>query len=90
MDDAFFVGGFKGFRYQLGQAQRLLHGDRAALELIRERFALDELENQELTPRILLQPVNRPDAGVVERRQHLGFALEAGQAVRVRGEMRRE
>jgi hypothetical protein len=47
-----------------------------------ESLALDELHHQGA----LLHSVDVRDVGMIERRQHLGFALEACQTVRVLGE----
>ena len=34
----------------------------------------------------VLEPINRPDVRVVERGEHLRFALETGEAIRITGE----
>ena len=44
-----------------------------------EQFALDQLHHQGA----LFDPVNLRDVGMVQRSQHLGFALEAGETLGV-------
>ena len=52
-----------------------------ARDPLRERLAFDELEHQRLEAVRLLEPVDRRDVRVVERRQHLRLALEPRQAL---------
>ena len=47
-----------------------------------ERLALDELHGQEVDAVGLFDGVDRDDAGVVERGEGLGFALEALEPLR--------
>ena len=67
---------------------------RAALddvrERVRERFAVDELENQEANAVRFLEAVYRADVGVVQRREHPRLALEAREAIRIAGERLRQ
>ena len=44
-----------------------------------EGAPLDEFHGQEADAVVFVQPVNRGDVGMVERREHLGLALETGQ-----------
>ena len=50
-------------------------------ERVRERGALDELENQEANVVRFLEAVDRADVGMVERREHPRFAREAGESI---------
>ena len=50
---------------------------------IRQRRPLDQFEDQRPDALGLLQPVDAPDVGMVQRRQHLGFALKPSQPVGV-------
>ena len=68
--------------------QRLDDGERAALQSLEKRFALDELHDQEMRGRCaadLFHAVERGDVRMIERRKHLGFALEARYAIGISG-----
>ena len=52
---------------------------------IRQRRAFDKLQHQRPCVAGFFQPVDRADVGVVERRQHLRFTLEAGQPFGITG-----
>ena len=58
-------------------------GQRAGGELFRQRLALDELHDDVPEVAVFLGPVDRGDPGMVDRRQHPGFALESRHAGRV-------
>src|SRR5262245_28006728 len=63
-------------------------GECAALETRRERLALDQFEHQEALAPGLLQAIDRTDIRVAERREQLGFALEARNTLGALGERR--
>ena len=69
--------------------ERLARRQRPAREALRERLALDELEHEVRRARRLLEPVDRGDVRVVERRERLRLALEARQALGVARRTRR-
>ena len=48
MNDARFVCGFEGFSDLLGDGQRLVQRNWSAFDPIRQRWSLDEFENQRL------------------------------------------
>ena len=50
-------------------------------ELLCERGALDEFENQEANAVSFLEAVDRADVGMVQRREHPRFALEARESI---------
>ena len=54
-----------------------------ALEALRERRALDQLEDQRGDAVGLLQSVDRPDVGMIQRREKAGFARETGATLRI-------
>jgi hypothetical protein len=90
VDDSVLVGGLDRLGDLLGNGERL--GDRhgAVVEHGIERLAGHVLED-EVSPAIdLLEPVDRGNARVVERGEHLGLALETGEAIGVVGEVLRE
>jgi hypothetical protein len=48
MNDALVVCRFQGLRHLLGDVERILDGEGAALESLRQRFALNEFHDQEV------------------------------------------
>ena len=86
MDDPLLVGRFEGFGDLLGDGQGFVDRDRPLRDAVRQRRPLDEFKDQRLDAVRLLQPVDAPDVGMVQRGEHLGLTLEAGQPVRVGGE----
>ena len=58
---------------------------RPVLQSFPQRFSLHVFQHQELRPLTLLEPVDVCDAAVIQRRQQLGFTLEAGQSLWVAG-----
>ena len=83
MDDPLLVGGFEGLGDLLGNRESFIERDGSLRDPIRQRRPFDQLQDQRPDALRLLQPVDAPDVGVVQRRQDLGLPLEAGQAVRV-------
>ena len=81
MDDVLLVRRFEGLRDLAGDAQRF--GQRQGAF---QGPAGHVLQHQVVGSPGLLQAVNSGDVGVVQRRQHPGLALEAGEAFRVFGE----
>ena len=69
-----------------GDGQRLVERQRPLRDPIGERRPLDQLQHQRRGAARLLEAVDRRDVRVVERRQHLGLALEARQAIGVEHE----
>ena len=85
MNDAALVRRFKGFGDLFGDGQGLVDRNWPLLDAICQCRSLDQFEDQrsELTALSLLQPVDAADVRMVQRGEHLGFPLEAGQAIRV-------
>ena len=90
MDDALLMGRFEGFGNLLGDGEGFVDGDRALLDAVRQGWPFDEFEHQRPDALSLLQPVDAPDVGVVQRGEDLGFPLEAGQPVGVGRERLRQ
>ena len=61
-----------------------------ARELVRERLALDELENQEADAVRFFDAVDRADVGVIQRGEHPRLALEAREPIRIARERARQ
>ncbi len=86
MNDAALVGCFEGLRDLLGDGEGFVDWDRSLLDAIRQRRPLDEFEDQRLNALGFLQPLDTPNVRMVQRGQHLRFALESRQAVGVGSE----
>ena len=86
MDDALLVRRFKSFGALRGNREGLIHRDRALGDPVGESRPLNQLQDQRAGVALLLQPVDMPDIGVVQRREHLRLALKARQPIRVRCE----
>ncbi len=90
VDDAGFVGGFEPGGDLASSSQGLVERERAVVEPLGQVFAGNELHGEEMGFLILVYAVDAGDVGVVQARQEAGFAVEAGQAVLVGGEVRGE
>ena len=53
---------------------------------IGERRSVDQLQDERVSLTAVLEPINRPNVRVVERGQHLRFALEACEAIGIERE----
>ncbi len=90
MDDGALVSGFEGVGDLDRNAHRLVDRDRTLRDAIGQRRSLDELEHQSHGALALFEAVDRRDVGMVQCRQCFGFALEPGDALRIRDERRRQ
>ena len=81
--DPLLVRGLERVRDLARDRERLVDRHRAGRDPLRQRLALDELEHERLDVAGLLQPVDRRDVRVVQRRQDLRLALEPRQPLRV-------
>ena len=84
VDDPLLVGFLERLGHLPRDRERLVHGDRPALQPRREVLALDELHHQDGDPRRVferrgLEAVEVRDARVVERGEELRLAIEAGE-----------
>ena len=90
MDDALVMGGLERFGQLTRNGQRFDEWKRAVRDPIRQRDAFDQFEHQRLPPARLFKSIDSRDVRMVERRQHLRFAPESRQAVRIELEGTRE
>ena len=90
MDDPLLVRGFERLGDLLRDRQRLVERDRAARDALRQILALDEFHHERVHAAGLLEPVDRGDVGMIQRRERLRLALEPRQAFGVRGERVRQ
>ena len=72
------------------ECQRLVERHWAFIEAIGERLAFNQFQDQCADAVALFDPVDGADVGMVERREHPRLALEARQAVGIRGEDSRQ
>jgi hypothetical protein len=90
VDDPALVRVLDPFDDLPGDRERLVDRHRAALQPLLEGVAVDELHDEEPDADDLVVAVDGRDVGVVERGEDLGFALEAGEPLGVRGERGRK
>lgn len=83
MDDPLLMGRLEPTRDRHAKLNRLVERQRPAPEHRIERFALYILEHQIVAALGLLKPVDARDVGMVQRRQHPRFTLEANKPVRL-------
>ena len=77
----------RGLRREGEQPSKI---QRARGHELSECSALDQLHRDERRPVLRSDLVDRDDVGMVQRRRRPRFLLEAGQALRVPGELRRK
>jgi hypothetical protein len=90
VDAAFFVRGLERLGDLPRDGQGLGGPQGSALQAIRECRAFDELEDQRHEAVGFLQAVDGADGRMIERREQPGLTAEAGAALRVGNEMRRQ
>ena len=90
MDDPFLVGRFERLRDLLGDRQCFVEGDGSLRDAISKRRPVDELHDEGRCPRRIIEAVNLGDVRMIQRREDLRFTLEAGEAVMVGGDVRRQ
>ena len=90
MDDAALVRGFQRIGDLTRDRERVVERQRTLGDLFRQRLALDELEHQRGAAIHVLEAVNRADVGMIQRRQHARFALEAREAFWIAREQPRQ
>ena len=86
MDDALLVRGVQCVCDLPGDGQRLVDGDRAVCNAIRQGWSLDQLHDERTDAIASFQAVDARDVRVIQRRQGLGFSFESCKALRVLGE----
>ena len=90
VNDAPLVRRLQGLGNLPGDVEGLLHRKRTATEPLGEILALDEFEDQKRGAVHLLEAVDARDMRVVERGEHVRFAAETRQPVRVGRDLRTE
>ena len=90
MNDPPLMSGLQRHRDLPRNRQRLLHPNGAPREAIRQCGTFHQLEHQRVHAVRFFQAMDARDIGVIERGQHLRFALEALHSVAGEGERSRE
>ena len=83
MDDPPLVGGLQRLGDLTGK--RLVERDRTLRDPVLQRRAFDQFQDERPPVSALFESVDLGNVRVVQRGQHLGFALEASQAFRIVG-----
>ena len=83
MDDAFLMRRFECFRNLFRDGQCLIDRNRPSLDALGQRLSRHEFHHQELPSAGFFDAVDRRDVGMIQRRQHAGFALESRRSVRI-------
>ena len=86
MDDPLLVRCFEAVRDLPGDRQRFIEGNRSPGDALRQILANHQLHDERMGPVRVVESVDLRDVGMVERRQHLRFSVEARQSIRVVGE----
>ena len=81
MDDAQLVRGFQGLRDLLRDRQRVGQRDGPMRDALRERLPLDQFEHQRMRGAAVFEPIDRGDARMIERGEHLRFPAKSRQPV---------
>ena len=84
MDDALFVRRFEGLGDLTREPQRFVRGNRTARHALGQRLSRDQLHDQEVAAIGGVESVQRGDVRVIERGEHLRFALEPDDALHIR------
>ena len=86
MDDPALVRDLQRLCDLLRNRQRLVQGNRTALEPIRQRRTLDQLQHERAHASEIFEAVDRGNRRVIERCEHLRFPAEPTEKVRIVGQ----
>ena len=90
MDDTEFMRGFDGFSQLPRHRQRVVNWHGPVNQPLRKILAFHDLHHEGITGLGVFQTVDVRDVRVIERGQRARFAFEAGQALGISGECRRD
>ena len=90
MDDALLVRGLERLGDLPRDRQRFVERDRPVRDPLGERRALDQLHHQRVDAAAVFEAVDVRDVRMVERGEHLRFALEPREPLGVVGEQLRQ
>jgi hypothetical protein len=86
VDHSLFVSRLKPLGYLPADARSFVDRQRPFADFLCQRLAFNKLHHNEASSLGLFQPMDRGNVGMIERRQELGLALEAGHSLRITGE----
>ena len=86
MDDSLVVCGQERLADLFRNRACFVPRHRSSRDPLGQRRPVDQLHDQRMDAARVLEPVNVRDVGVVERREHLRFAMEARQSLGIVGE----
>jgi hypothetical protein len=86
VNDPLFMCRFQRFGDLACDRQRFVQGNRTLRNPVSQRRAFDQLQGQRLHAGRFFKAVDATDVWMVQRGEHLGFALKAGEAIRIRRE----
>jgi hypothetical protein len=89
MNDAAIVGGVERQCNLPGNGNRFTPRDRAKRDPLSERRTVHEVQDQRPGVSRFLDPIDRGDVRVIQRREEVGFACEASQTLVVECEQLR-
>jgi hypothetical protein len=78
MNDSLLVSFLESLGDLLGDHERLVHRNRPPGDALRERLSGNELQDEVVDGARVLEPVNRGDVRVVQRREDFRLSLKAG------------
>ena len=81
MDDALVVRGFERLRDLPRDSQRFVERNPALSDAIGQRQALDVFHDERRHTAGALEAVDTCDVGMIQQREHFGFALEPGKPI---------
>ena len=90
MDNALGMRRIEPIGYFDGQGEQHLQLHRAFADHVLQRHPVEELHGNERLPVLLADVVDRADVRVIQRRRCLRLTLEAGQRLRVSGNLLRQ
>ena len=81
MNDVLRMRGLECIGNLPGKGERFVNRDRTACYAVPQRWAFDEFEHDAARARRLFKPVHGGDVGMIQGREHFGFALKTRQAI---------
>jgi hypothetical protein len=90
MNDAFRVRRIERIRDLNGQRQSHIGFHRTPRDPVLQRHPVQKLHGDESLPMLIVNLVDRADIGMVQRGSGLSFPLEAGQGLRIFGNLVRQ
>ena len=87
VDDVFCVGGVERVCDLDGERQNRFRVHRPPIDAMFQRHAIEKLHGDERLALLVVNFMDGADVGMIQGRGGLGFALEAGERLRVSGDI---